>query len=50
MFIEKDTKALQFINNMTTNVDPVPMSVLKEILTSNAEIEYLKKIPTQRRY
>jgi auxin responsive GH3 family protein len=50
MFIEKDAKALQFIDNMTTNVDSEPMRVLKEILTSNAKIEYLKKIPTQRRH
>ena len=28
---------------MTTNVDLVPMRVLKEILTSNAKIEYIKK-------
>ncbi|KAI5581863.1 hypothetical protein POPTR_007G050300v4 [Populus trichocarpa] len=40
---EKDAKALQFIEDMTANVDLVQERVLKEILTSNAETEYLQK-------
>ncbi|KAF9678557.1 hypothetical protein SADUNF_Sadunf07G0047100 [Salix dunnii] len=40
---EKDAKALQFIEDMTANVDLVQERVLKEILTSNVETEYLRK-------
>ncbi|KAG6767026.1 hypothetical protein POTOM_028205 [Populus tomentosa] len=40
---EKDAEALQFIEDMTANVDLVQERVLKEILTSNAETEYLQK-------
>ncbi|KAG6768139.1 hypothetical protein NC652_018931 [Populus alba x Populus x berolinensis] len=40
---EKDAKALQFIEDMTANVDLVQERVLEEILTSNAETEYLQK-------
>ncbi|KAI3411331.1 uncharacterized protein J3R85_018119 [Psidium guajava] len=40
---EKDAKALQFIEEMTRNVDPVQVRVLREILTRNAETEYLSR-------
>lgn len=40
---EKDAKALQFIEEMTKNCDAVQENVLCEILTQNAETEYLKK-------
>ncbi|XP_010548443.1 PREDICTED: indole-3-acetic acid-amido synthetase GH3.3 [Tarenaya hassleriana] len=40
---EKDAKALQFIEQMSRNTDPVQETVLKEILSRNAETEYLKR-------
>lgn len=40
---EKDEKALQFIQEMTQNVDAVQEKVLAEILTRNAETEYLRR-------
>ncbi|XP_022740915.1 probable indole-3-acetic acid-amido synthetase GH3.1 [Durio zibethinus] len=40
---EKDAKALQFIEEMTMNVDSVQEKVLGEILSRNAETEYLKR-------
>lgn len=40
---EKDAKALQFIEEMTKNCDSVQENVLAQILTQNAETEYLKK-------
>ncbi|KAL9247837.1 hypothetical protein vseg_021222 [Gypsophila vaccaria] len=40
---EKDAKALQFIEEMTRNADRVQERVLSEILTRNAETEYLKR-------
>ncbi|XVF59335.1 hypothetical protein PTKIN_Ptkin07bG0267500 [Pterospermum kingtungense] len=40
---EQDTKALQFIEEMTKNVDSVQERVLGEILSRNAETEYLKR-------
>ncbi|XP_030538966.1 probable indole-3-acetic acid-amido synthetase GH3.1 [Rhodamnia argentea] len=40
---EKDAKALQFIEEMTRNVDPVQERVLGEILSRNAETEYLSR-------
>ncbi|XP_068654208.1 probable indole-3-acetic acid-amido synthetase GH3.1 [Aristolochia californica] len=40
---EKDAKALQFIEEMTRNTDEVQQKVLAEILTRNAETEYLKR-------
>ncbi|KAF6143105.1 hypothetical protein GIB67_041173, partial [Kingdonia uniflora] len=40
---KKDEKALQFIQDMTTNVDSVQEKVLAEILTQNANTEYLKR-------
>lgn len=40
---EKDGKALQFIEEMTRNADAVQEMVLDEILTRNAETEYLKR-------
>ncbi|XWS41830.1 hypothetical protein CRYUN_Cryun17cG0116400 [Craigia yunnanensis] len=40
---EKDAKALQFIEEMTKNVDSVQERVLGEILSRNAETEYLKR-------
>ncbi|KAI3753071.1 hypothetical protein L2E82_25116 [Cichorium intybus] len=38
---EKDKKAIQFIEEMTSNADTVQASVLAEILSRNAETEYL---------
>ncbi|XP_068655937.1 probable indole-3-acetic acid-amido synthetase GH3.1 [Aristolochia californica] len=40
---EKDAKALQFIEEMTRNTDEVQQKVLAEILSQNAETEYLKR-------
>ncbi|OMP01872.1 GH3 auxin-responsive promoter [Corchorus olitorius] len=40
---ERDAKALQFIEDMTKNVDSVQERVLSEILAQNAETEYLKR-------
>ncbi|GMI67245.1 hypothetical protein like AT2G14960 [Hibiscus trionum] len=40
---DKDAKALQFIEEMTKNVDSVQQRVLREILSRNAETEYLKR-------
>nr|QHN75168.1 auxin early response protein GH3.1 [Stellera chamaejasme] len=40
---EKDAKALQFIEDMTTNVDSVQEKVLSEILSRNSRTEYLKR-------
>ncbi|KAA3475626.1 putative indole-3-acetic acid-amido synthetase GH3.1 [Gossypium australe] len=40
---DKDAKALQFIEEMTKNVDSVQERVLREILSRNAEAEYLKR-------
>lgn len=40
---EKDAKALQFIEEMTRNADAVQERVLAEILSRNAETEYLKR-------
>ncbi|KAI4298528.1 hypothetical protein L6164_032076 [Bauhinia variegata] len=40
---EKDAKALQCIEEMTRNADIVQDSVLAEILTRNADTEYLKR-------
>ncbi|CAL0331780.1 unnamed protein product [Lupinus luteus] len=40
---EKSTKALQFIEEMTRNTDSVQERVLAEILSQNAETEYLKR-------
>ncbi|KAK6237711.1 hypothetical protein QUC31_003180 [Theobroma cacao] len=40
---EKDAKALQFIEEITKNVDSVQETVLGEILSRNAETEYLKR-------
>lgn len=40
---EKDAKALQFIEEMTRNADAVQERVLGEILSQNAETEYLKR-------
>ncbi|KAK6154304.1 hypothetical protein DH2020_008552 [Rehmannia glutinosa] len=40
--IEKDVEALQFIEEMTRNADVVQQNVLAQILTQNAETEYLK--------
>ncbi|KAL3526843.1 hypothetical protein ACH5RR_011499 [Cinchona calisaya] len=39
---EKDAKALQFIEEMTRNADSVQEKVLAEILTRNANTEYLQ--------
>ncbi|XP_058081260.1 probable indole-3-acetic acid-amido synthetase GH3.1 [Magnolia sinica] len=40
---EKDAKALQFIEEMTRNTDMVQEKVLAEILSQNAETEYLQR-------
>jgi len=40
---EKDAKALQFIEEMTRNADAVQERVLAEILSRNAETEYLRR-------
>lgn len=40
---QKDAKALQFIEEMTRNADAVQEKVLTEILSRNAEVEYLKR-------
>ncbi|KAF8364629.1 hypothetical protein HHK36_033398 [Tetracentron sinense] len=40
---EKDAKALQFIEEMTKNADPVQENVLAEILRRNADTEYLQR-------
>lgn len=40
---EKDAKALRFIEEMTRNADAVQERVLAEILSRNAETEYLKR-------
>ncbi|KAF3967739.1 hypothetical protein ACB098_02G156700 [Castanea mollissima] len=40
---EKDSKALQFIDEMTMNTDAVQERVLEEILSQNAETEYLRR-------
>ncbi|CAL0318154.1 unnamed protein product [Lupinus luteus] len=40
---EKDAKALQFIEEMTRNADTVQERVLAEILSRNAETEWLKR-------
>lgn len=40
---EKDAKALRFIEEMTRNADIVQQNVLAEILTRNAQTEYLQR-------
>ncbi|GAV58781.1 GH3 domain-containing protein [Cephalotus follicularis] len=40
---EKDAKALEFIEDMTKNVDSVQERVLAEILSRNADTEYLQR-------
>ncbi|KAJ9671932.1 hypothetical protein PVL29_025536 [Vitis rotundifolia] len=40
---EKNKKALQFIEDVTTNADQVQKRVLAEILTRNARVEYLHR-------
>lgn len=40
---DKDAKALQFIEDVTRNADAVQKRVLAEILSRNAETEYLKR-------
>ncbi|KAH9622799.1 hypothetical protein KSS87_022277 [Heliosperma pusillum] len=40
---DKDAKALRFIEEMTRNADKVQEKVLGEILSRNAETEYLKR-------
>ncbi|XAR56621.1 hypothetical protein NMG60_11037174 [Bertholletia excelsa] len=41
--IEKNKKALQFIEDVTTNADEVQKHVLAEILCRNAGVEYLQR-------
>lgn len=40
---EKHAKALQFIDEMTKNCDAVQEKVIGEILSRNADTEYLKR-------
>nr|AGH61310.1 indole-3-acetic acid amido synthetase [Morus alba var. multicaulis] len=40
---EKNAKALEFIEDVTANADEVQKRVLAEILSSNANVEYLKR-------
>ena len=40
---ENEAKALQFIEEMTRNADAVQERVLSEILSRNAQTEYLKR-------
>ncbi|PNX88025.1 indole-3-acetic acid-amido synthetase, partial [Trifolium pratense] len=40
---DKDAKALRFIEEMTRNADAVQERVLAEILSRNAETEYVKR-------
>ncbi|KAL2512127.1 putative indole-3-acetic acid-amido synthetase GH3.1 [Abeliophyllum distichum] len=40
---DKDAKALQFIEELTQNADGVQQNVLAEILSRNAQTEYLKR-------
>lgn len=40
---DKDAKALQFIEEMTRNAEAVQERVLAEILSRNAETEYLER-------
>lgn len=40
---EKNKKALQFIEDVTTKADEVQQRVLSEILSKNADVEYLKR-------
>ncbi|GMN63175.1 hypothetical protein TIFTF001_032254 [Ficus carica] len=40
---EKNAKALEFIEDVTANADDVQKRVLAEILSSNADVEYLKR-------
>ncbi|KAK4790282.1 hypothetical protein SAY86_017586 [Trapa natans] len=40
---EKDVKALEFIEEMTRNADAVQEQILAEILSQNAETEYLSR-------
>ncbi|KAM7507152.1 hypothetical protein LguiA_017605 [Lonicera macranthoides] len=40
---EKDAKALEFIEEMTRNADPVQEKVLGEILSRNGKTEYLQR-------
>lgn len=40
---EKDVKALEFIEEMTRNIDAVQERVLEEILSRNADTEYLRR-------
>lgn len=40
---DKSAKVLEFIEEMTRNTDPVQERVLAEILSQNADTEYLKR-------
>ncbi|PON67629.1 GH3-like hormone conjugating enzyme [Trema orientale] len=40
---EKNTKALEFIEDVTSNADEVQKRVLAEILSRNAHVEYLRR-------
>lgn len=40
---EKNKKTLQFIEDVTSNPDEVQQRILFEILTQNANVEYLKR-------
>lgn len=40
---EKNKKALEFVEQVTSNPDEVQQKVLEQILTHNARVEYLQK-------
>lgn len=40
---EKNKKSLEFIEDVTSNPDDVQLRVLSEILTQNANVEYLSR-------
>eukprot|EP01018_Ginkgo_biloba_P021591 Gb_09255 [translate_table: standard] len=46
---ERDQKALQFIENVTSNADQVQSQVLSEILSANAHTHYLTHFPLNGR-
>lgn len=41
--VESNKKALEFIEEVTSNADQVQKQVLAEILSRNANVEYLKR-------
>lgn len=41
--LEQNKKILDYIEDVTSNADPVQQKVLSEILSCNASVEYLKR-------